>query len=121
MKVRLKYNSVDIEADGDTHKDVFRQLAALSEVFRGELCGNCHKDNSLLRVRKVDDPKSKGKKQFEYFERQCLTKDCRHRLAYGQHNEGGSLFPKRKGDDGQLLPKNGWFTFEKNTKENAGK
>lgn len=118
MKVRLKYQNVDLEADGDTHKEIFSQLAAMSEVFRDEACGLCGKHNSSLVVRRVPDPKSKGKKEFEYFERRCLCKDCGGRLAYGQHNEGGSLFPKRKGEDGKPLPHHGWFKWDKNKQEN---
>ena len=83
MKVRINYGSVQIEGEGDTHKDVFKQLAALAEVFRDEQCGFCGKTNNTLIVRRVPDPKSKGKKEFEYFERRCLTKGCGARLAYG--------------------------------------
>lgn len=120
MKVRLKYNSIDLEADGETHKEVFSQLAAMTEVFRDEQCGICKKHNNIFVVRKVADPKSKGKKEFEYFEKRCLTKDCGGRLAYGQHNEGGSLFPKRRGEDGKPLPNYGWFKWEKSL-ENSDK
>jgi hypothetical protein len=112
MKVRLTYGKVQIEGEGDTQKDVFKQLAALTEVFRDEPCGLCGKSDCVLTVRRVPDPKSKGKKEFEYFERRCLTPKCGGRLAYGQHNEGGSLFPKRKNDDGSFADKRGWFKWE---------
>jgi hypothetical protein len=109
----LKFGNVELEGEGATHKEVFSQLAAMTEVFRDEPCGLCKKNNTIFVVRRVPDPKSKGKKEFEYFERRCLTKDCKARLAYGQHNEGGSLFPKRKGEDGNYLPNNGWTRYEK--------
>jgi hypothetical protein len=92
MKVRLRFGNVELEAEGETHRDVFKELSSMIEVFRSESCGLCGKDNSIFIVRRVADPKSKGKKEFEYYKRRCLTKDCRGRLAYGQHNEGGSLF-----------------------------
>lgn len=113
MRVKLKFGNVELEGEGDTHKEVFAQLAAMTEVFKDEPCGICKKNNTILVVRRVADPKSKGKKEFEYFERRCITKDCGGRLAYGQHNEGGSLFPKRKSENGERLPNYGWFKWEK--------
>jgi hypothetical protein len=113
MKVRLRFGNVELEAEGETHRDVFKELSSMIEVFRSESCGLCGKDNSIFIVRRVADPKSKGKKEFEYYERRCLTKDCRGRLAYGQHNEGGSLFPKRKTEAGEFMPNRGWFRWEK--------
>lgn len=119
MKVRLKYPTVDLEADGDTHKQVFKQLASMSEVFKDEPCGICKKNQSILIVRRVADPKSKGKKEFEYFERRCTS--CNARLAYGQHNEGESLFPKRKDESGKKLDNYGWFKWDGNKEKEASK
>jgi hypothetical protein len=113
MKVRIRYGNVELEGEGDTQKVVFSQLAAMTEVFREENCGCCNNQNTIFTVRRVPDPKSKGKKEFEYYEKRCLTKNCGARLAYGQHNEGGSLFPKRKDEDGNYLPNRGWVKYEK--------
>jgi hypothetical protein len=69
MKVVVKGEKVDFEAEGDTHVDVFRKLAEMTEVFADEPCGIC-KGVSYFRVRKVPDPK-KPTKTYEYFERVC--------------------------------------------------
>jgi hypothetical protein len=120
VKVRLNYGNVQLEGEGNTHKEVFKQLAAMTEVFRDEPCNLCGKNNAVLVVRNVPDPKS-PKKIYEYYERRCLTKDCGGRLAYGQHNEGGSLFPKRFDEDKKLLPNRGWHKWEGNKEKKAGK
>jgi hypothetical protein len=119
MKVRINYGNVQLEGEGTTHKEVFKELAAMTEVFRDETCALCKKNNCILVVRNVADPKN-PKKTYEYYERRCLNPGCGGRLAYGQHNEGGSLFPKRLDEDKKALPNRGWHKWE-GKKEKASK
>ena len=116
MKVRINYGNVQLEGEGDTHKEVFKQIAAMTEVFRDEPCQLCKKVQQVLVVRNVPDPKN-PKKNYDYYERRCLTVGCGGKLAYGQHNEGGSLFPKRFDDEKKPLPNRGWAKWEKDKKE----
>jgi uncharacterized short protein YbdD (DUF466 family) len=111
MLVTVKGNTVEFQADGDSHKEIFRKLAQMHEVFNDEACGVCKNKNTVFRVRRVDDPKKKGK-TYEYFERVCGDRKCNARLAYGQHNEGGTLFPKRRDDNKEWLPNNGWEKYK---------
>jgi hypothetical protein len=36
---------------------------------------------------------------------------CGGQFSFGQHKKGGSLFPKRKGDNG-FLPNRGWHKWD---------
>lgn len=106
MKVKIKNGNLELEAEGTTHKEVFREIAAgWEEVFSSEPCGNCKKTLIRFRVRNVE----KNKKKYEYFEKLCLS--CGARLSYGQHQEGGTLFPKRKDSEGGPLEHRGWVKW----------
>lgn len=113
MKVIVKSSTCDIEAEGDTHQDIFRRLSQLQEVFSEESCGCCGSTLTRYRHRQTPDPKPGSKKVFDYYERVCQKIGCRARLAYGQHGSGETLFPKRKDSDGNWLPNNGWERFKK--------
>jgi hypothetical protein len=111
MKVTFNANNVTLEAVGDTHKDLFEQLASLQEVFENTVCGICHIDNVRFIVRTVEDN--------NFYEMHCQNINCRARLAFGQHKKGGSLFPKRKDDTGQRLANNGWTKWTPEKKEQS--
>ena len=90
-----------LKVEGETQKDIFRELARAQETFEAESeCGICKSTQIKFRVRTVDDN--------EYFELQCV---CGAKFAFGQHKKGGSLFPKRQGENGPL-PNRGWSKWE---------
>lgn len=110
--MKAKYNvlggKVQFEVEGSNEKDIFRQFAKISEVFDEKRCGQCGKNDLHFVVRSVE----KDKKVYEYFEMKCIS--CGSRLAYGQHQTGGSLFPKRKLDDDTFDKKNlGWGKYQR--------
>jgi hypothetical protein len=113
MKVRYKAlaGKLEFEVEGSTEKELFKSIAKLEEVFRGEPCGLCKKNNIRLQVRTVEDN--------DFFELKC--EDCNATLSFGQHKKGGSLFPKRKDKDDKWLPNKGWSKWMGNKIENAGK
>jgi hypothetical protein len=117
MKAKYKtFNgAIEFEVEGSTEKEIFKQIAKLQEVFKGESCGCCKKTNTRLQVRTVEDN--------EYYELKCDEQGCGAVLAYGQHKKGGSLFPKRKGDTGEWLPNRGWHKWDgkKDTEKSAKK
>jgi hypothetical protein len=77
-------------------------LAAAQEVFESESeCGCCHAKELRFRVRVVDEN--------EFYELAC---SCGARFEFGQHKKGGSLFPKRRAEDGTALPNRGWSKWE---------
>lgn len=100
------------QVQGETAKDIFRQLSQVQEVFDAEIsCGCCGKVNVRLLARQVDE--------YDFYELACL--DCHARFAFGQSKKGGALFPKRKDEDGNYLPNRGWAKYEpKGKDEKAG-
>jgi hypothetical protein len=94
---KTRNGSLVIKVEGETQKDIFRELARAQETFEAETeCGICKSTQLRFRVRAVDDN--------EFFELQCV---CGARFEFGQHKRGGSLFPKRRGESGPL-PNRGW-------------
>jgi DNA-directed RNA polymerase subunit RPC12/RpoP len=75
---------MSVEIEGDDQKSVFTQLAIFQEVFDVSACGACGKENLRFAVRSVDSN--------NFYEVRCA--DCGAKLTYGQHKQGGSLFPK---------------------------
>ena len=100
-----------VELEASTHKDLWKQLASFQEVFEEEKCGKCNGTNLRYVIRKSKD--SKGK-EYEYHELRCA--DCGAKLAFGVLDDGsGSLFPKRKGEDGKIRGKWGWVKWNPET------
>lgn len=74
MQIQKKLNSSVIAiANGDTHVEVFTQLAQLQEIFAEQKCGKCDNDELIFKVRKA----SSGKKEFSYYELKCTNNKCR--------------------------------------------
>jgi hypothetical protein len=109
MKITFasKNGRMSIEVEAKEQTDAFEQIASFQEVFEESKCGACQDDNLRLVVRSVDDNK--------FYELHCQK--CRARLAYGQHKKGGTLFPRRKSDDGKWLDKSGWTKWNAETKK----
>lgn len=109
MEVQLKVtDKLWLKFEGADQKEVFRQIAKEQEIFGMTECGACKTANPRYVVRNVVD----GKKTYEYFELHCQNQQCRAKLSFGCHQEGGGLFPKRK--DGEAwLENNGWVKYKK--------
>lgn len=108
MKILYKVNDkLTFELEGEGQKEIFKELATIQEIFSEEKCGLCGSNNIRFVVRNVDGN--------DYYELRCL--DCGAVLAFGQHKKGGTLFPKRKDDDGNYMPNKGWHKFVKEQKD----
>ena len=108
MKIFYKVNdklTFELEAEGQ--KEIFKELATIQEIFSEEKCGVCGSTNIKFVVRSVDGN--------DYYELRC--NDCGAVLAFGQHKKGGTLFPKRKDDDGNYMQNKGWHKFVKDSKD----
>lgn len=102
MKLNYKVSDkLSFELEGTGQKEIFKELSALQEIFGEESCGMCKSHNIRYVVRNVDGN--------DYFELRCM--DCGAVLAFGQHKKGGTLFPRRKDDDGKWLPNRGWHKY----------
>lgn len=112
MKVKYKVgDKLEFELEGAGQKEVFKELALIQEIFAEEKCGLCNNTNLRFVVRNVDGN--------DYYELRCS--DCGAILSYGQHKKGGTLFPKRKDDDGNYLPNKGWHKWTKDSKDSKSK
>lgn len=103
--MKLIYKATDkleFEVEGTGQKEIFKELATIQEIFGEEKCGACGHDSIKFVVRNVEDN--------DYYELRC--NNCKHVLGFGQHKKGGTLFPKRKDDQGNYLPNNGWHKWE---------
>ena len=104
MKVLYRANDkLQSELEASGQKEIFKELALIQEIFSEPKCGMCGSTNLKFVVRNVDGN--------DYYELRCA--DCGAILAFGQHKKGGTLFPKRKDDNGNYLPNNGWHKWTK--------
>jgi hypothetical protein len=102
MKLTYKINNkLSFEIEGEGQKEIFKELSAIQEIFSEESCGLCKSTNLRYVVRNVDGN--------DYYEIRCI--DCGAILAFGQHKKGGTLFPRRKDDEGKWLPNRGWHKY----------
>ena len=106
MKISYNAGKISVELEGDTQKDLFAQLSAFQEVFDESACGKCGSTNLRFVTREVDGN--------SYYEIRCL--DCGARLEFGQSQQGGGLFPRRKSKEGEWLPDGGWVKWNSKTK-----
>lgn len=111
MKVRFKASDkFEVECEGDTHQALWEEMASVGEVLGYSECGACKSTDIRPVVRHVEKEEGKKKKEYKYYEMHCTK--CRARLSFGCHQEGGSLFPKKKDDEGGWLPNNGWTKYD---------
>lgn len=104
---QTKNGRLNVELEASTHKELWKQLASFQEVFEETKCGKCKKENLRFVIRKSKDAKGK---EYEYHELRCV--DCGAKLAFGVLDDGsGSLFPKRKNDDGSVRGEWGWVKW----------
>jgi hypothetical protein len=102
MKLNYKVSDkLSFELEGEGQKEIFKELSAIQEIFGEESCGLCKSHNLRYVVRNVEGN--------DYYELRCA--DCGAILAFGQHKKGGTLFPRRKDDDGKWLPNRGWHKY----------
>lgn len=106
MKVTKTIGNLTVHFEGETQKDIFKQLSSLEEVFGEKACGKCGSENLRFVVRENDGN--------EFYELRCM--DCGAKLSFGAHKKGGGLFPKRKDSDGNWLPDKGWQKWNPKTK-----
>lgn len=113
-KMKLKYtvnDKLEFELNAEGQKEIFKELSSIQEIFGESSCGLCDSNNIKFVVRNVEDN--------DYYEIRCL--DCGAILTFGQHKKGGTLFPKRKGDDNNWLPNRGWHKWNPKDKEPENK
>jgi hypothetical protein len=117
MKALYRTGKLTFEVQGETVKQVFAEIASIQDVFEAETsCGVCGSEN--IRFVKRVGQTADGRK-FDNYEIRCMESGCRAKFAFGQHAEGGGLFPQRKDKSNNWLPNNGWTRYEKNVESFA--
>lgn len=99
---RLKAGNLVFEIDLTDDRALFEKINHIQEIF-DQACGKCKSTNVRYIVREVDENK--------YYECRCM--DCYARLSFGCHKKGQTLFPRRKGENGEYLPDGGWLKWNK--------
>lgn len=91
-----------IKVEGSTIKDLFEQIGPVAEVLDGDdSCGKCGSAHIYPRAREAQG--------FTYYELVCS--DCRAKLSFGQHKDGGTLWAKRADENGNALDNRGWIVY----------
>ena len=96
----------EVDLDASDQKSLFKGLAAFQEVFESDTCCGACKGKEIRFVVRTND-------HGDFYELHCLDRDCRARLSFGVHKQGGTLFPHRKDKEGRYLPNNGWLIYKR--------
>ncbi len=85
--------SVRLEVDADGPKEAIQQLTPFLDAFQPRPCGLCSSDQTRVEHRLAGG--------FDYYSIRCTY--CGAQFDFGQHKEGGGLFPKRD---------KGWYKYD---------
>lgn len=99
MKIKYTIGNAEVEIEGKTQKEVFRQLADAVAIFTDKECGACKSRTIYHEIREVEGN--------SYYSIRCG--ECTAELSYGQHKTGETLFAKRDKSPGT----NGWSVWKK--------
>lgn len=103
---RVLGGRITLELEGGTQKELFAAIADAQDVFDADRsCGLCNDENLRFKVRIIEGN--------AFYELTCSG--CGARLQFGQHREGGTLYPKRAEGN------RGWAKFQRPTETPAGR
>lgn len=119
-----------VKVEGDTHAELFEEIATAKEIYEHSQCGHCKSVNFKYVVRQDEEDN-------KYYELHCIDSHCRARLPFGLAKKGGVLYPKRRfaslspkeqekrkdekdyaDKHGGFLPNNGWYKYKPEGKPN---
>jgi len=96
-----------VKFDVTTVRELFEQMGEIASVLDADsACGKCHSANIYPRAREAI---TSDKRTVYYYELICS--ECDARLDFGQHAEGGTLWPKRTDKQGNPLDNRGWYKY----------
>ena len=102
-KIRLQCGRVWLEVDANGVKDSIKALSEYQEVFAERTCGKCGSEEIAYEHRLHDSN--------DYYSLKC--RNCGARLDFGQHKTGGTLFAKRKLENGEYDKEHrGWYSWQ---------
>lgn len=97
-----------IKGEGSSIKDLFEQIGPIAEVLDADQC--CGKCQSVMIYPRAREAKKADGKTVTYYELVCG--ECGAKLSFGQHSEGGTLWPKRVDENGNQLENRGWRKYQ---------
>jgi len=102
-KIRIMVGKAWVEVDAVSAKDAIKAISPYYEVFGERQCGQCGSDDIGVNHRNT--------KGYDYYALKCYA--CGAQLDFGQHQEGETLFPKRKLPSGEWdSAKRGWYKWQ---------
>jgi hypothetical protein len=102
IKIKVGKQAV-VEAEVGSVKEAIQALSPYYEVFGEAACGKCGSEQLAVNHREAGG--------YDYYSLRCLSCSCQ--LDFGQHQQGGTLFPKRKLPDGSWDSQNqGWYHWK---------
>lgn len=104
MEVQYKTRSgrLIVKIEAQLFMNIIRGISEVEEIMRNDQCGCC----SSVNVR----PNYRKSGTYDFYE--LLCEDCGAALGLGVRREDQKLFPRRKDDDGKLLPNGGWKKWQ---------
>jgi hypothetical protein len=103
VRVTVKLPLAEVQVEASDVKEAIRKLSGYYDVFGEAECGLCGEANPAPVYRKAAG--------YDYYELACRS--CSGKLSFGQHQEGDTLFPKRKLEDGSFDTENrGWHVWQ---------
>ncbi len=109
-KVRIMVGKAWVEVDAASPKEAIKAISPYYEIFGERTCGCCGSEDIGVNHRTAQS--------YDYYSVKCYA--CGASLGFGQHQEGGTLFPKRKTEDGEWdTARRGWYKWQER-KQSSG-
>ena len=100
--VKSRTGRLLVKVEAPTIKALIAAISEAQEIFDGDTnCGACQSAEIQYRTRQAD--------KYTFYEQLC--RKCGAVLSYGQKQEGGGLWPKRRHESGELFESRGWVKF----------
>lgn len=114
MKAIRKYNNLTIEVEASDQVSLFKQLAAMDDVF-GDLQAAAIIDGELVTSDDVSFVVRTDKDENDYFEIRCNSGPLEwYKKRLGQHKRGKTLFARTKAPDNEIQGLRGWSKYDPN-------
>ncbi len=102
---------LQIKVEAGNMPDLFRITSQVMEVLGSDQnCGACNSDSIRPQARKSEEG-------YDFYELVC--NNCGAELKMGQKKVGGTLWPKRKDEQGRPLANRGWLKYDRAAKDQA--
>jgi hypothetical protein len=113
VKATRNYSNLTIEIEASDQVDLFKQLAAMDDVF-GDMQAAAMIDDELVTSDDVMFVVRTDKEDNDYFELRCKSGPLEwFKKRFGQYKKGNQLFAKNRPADGEIPGLRGWSKYAK--------